>query len=42
MGKARPYIAWLLVTGRLTATAEFLAEADLRLGRTATKHLLLA
>lgn len=39
MRKARPYVSWLLVTGRLTATADFLAVADLRLGLTATKHL---
>ena len=39
MRKARPYVSWLLVTGRLTATANFLAVADLRLGGTATKHL---
>ncbi len=39
MRRARPFVAWLLVTGRLCATAEFLALADLRLGLTARKHL---
>ena len=39
MRKARPFVSWLLVTGRLNATADFLALADLRLGLTATKHL---
>ena len=39
MRRARPFVAWQLVTGRLTATAEFLALADLRLGLTARKHL---
>lgn len=37
--KARPYVSWLLVTGRMTASAAFLAQADLRLGRTARRHL---
>jgi integrase/recombinase XerD len=39
MRRARPFVSWLLVTGRLTATADFLALADLRLGLTARKHL---
>ena len=39
MRRARPFVAWQLVTGRLTATAEFLAFADLRIGLTARKHL---
>ena len=39
MRRARPFVAWQMVTGRLTATAEFLAFADLRLGLTARKHL---
>ena len=39
MRKARPFVSWLLVTGRLTASAEFLARSDLRLGSTAAKHL---
>ena len=39
MRRARPFVAWQLVTGRLTATAEFLALADLRLGLCARKHL---
>ena len=39
MRRARPFVSWLLITGRLTATAEFLAFADLRLGLTARKHL---
>ena len=39
MRRARPFAAWLLVTGRLTATADFLALADLRLGLCARKHL---
>jgi integrase/recombinase XerD len=39
MGKARPFVSWLLVTGRLTASAEFLARADLRLGVTAARYL---
>ena len=39
MRRARPFVAQQLVTGRLTATAEFLALADLRLGLTARKHL---
>ncbi len=39
MRRARPFVSWLLVTGRLQATAEFLAFADLRLGGTARKHL---
>jgi hypothetical protein len=37
--KARPYVSWLLVTGRMTASAAFLARADLWLGRTARRHL---
>ena len=36
--QARPFVSWLLVTGQLTATADFLAMADLRLGLTARKH----
>lgn len=39
MRRARPFVSWLLVTGRLTASADFLALADLRLGLTARKHL---
>lgn len=39
MRRARPFVSWMLITGRLQATAEFLALADLRLGRTARKHL---
>jgi integrase/recombinase XerD len=39
MRRARPFVSWLLVTGRLTASAEFLALADLRLGLAARKHL---
>ena len=39
MRRARPFVAQQLVTGRLTATAEFLAFADLRIGLTARKHL---
>ena len=39
MRRARPFVAWQLVAGRLTATAEFLALADLRLGLCARKHL---
>jgi site-specific recombinase XerD len=39
MRRARPFVSWLLVTGRLTTTADFLAFADLRLGLTARKHL---
>ena len=39
MRRARPFVAWQLVTGRLTATAEFLAFADLRIGLCARKHL---
>ena len=39
MRRARPFVSWLLVTGRLTAGADFLALADLRLGLTARKHL---
>ena len=39
MRRARPFVAWQLVTGRLTATAEFLTLADLRLGLCARKHL---
>ena len=39
MSKARPYLSWLLVTGRTIASADFLALADIRLGLTATKHL---
>lgn len=39
MRRARPFVSWLLVTGRLQASAEFLALADLRLGGTARKHL---
>jgi len=39
MRRARPFVSWLLITGRLTATADFLAFADLRLGGTARKHL---
>ena len=39
MRRARPFVAWQLVTGRLTAIAEFLALADLRLGLCARKHL---
>ncbi len=39
MRRARPFVAWQLVTGRLTATADFLAFADLRLGLCARKHL---
>ncbi|CAN5908730.1 hypothetical protein BH23ACT2_BH23ACT2_29810 [soil metagenome] len=37
--RARPFVSWLLVTGRFTASADFLALADLRLGLTARKHL---
>lgn len=39
MRKARPFVSWLLITGRLTASADFLAFADLRLGGTARRHL---
>lgn len=39
MRRARPFVSWLLITGRLTASADFLALADLRLGLTARKHL---
>ena len=39
MRRARPFVSWLLVTRRLTASADFLALADLRLGLTARKHL---
>jgi integrase/recombinase XerD len=39
MRRARPFVSWLLVTGRLTASADFLAQADLRLGGTARRHL---
>ena len=39
MRQARPFVSWLLVTGRLTASPDFLAVADLRLGLTARKHL---
>ena len=39
MRRARPFVSWLLVTGRLTASADFLAMADLRLGSTARRHL---
>jgi len=39
MRRARPFVSWMLVTGRLTATPSFLALADLRLGGTARKHL---
>ncbi len=39
MRRAWPFVSWLLVTGRLRASAEFLALADLRLGGTARKHL---
>lgn len=39
MRHARPFVSWLLVTGRLTASADFLALTDLRLGLTARKHL---
>jgi len=39
MRRARPFVSWLLVTGRLSASADFLALADLRLGLTARRHL---
>jgi len=39
MRRARPFVSWLLINGRITATADFLAFADLRLGGTARKHL---
>ena len=39
MRRARPFVSWLLITGRLTANADFLAQADLRLGGTARRHL---
>ncbi len=39
MRRARPVVSWLLVTGRLTPSADFLAQADLRLGGTARRHL---
>jgi len=39
MRRARPFVSWLLITGRLTANAYFLAQADLRLGGTARRHL---
>jgi hypothetical protein len=35
--KAPTFAAWLLVTGQLTVTADFLSRADLRLG-TAARH----
>ena len=40
MRRARPFVSWLLVTGRLAASADLLAQADLRLGLTARKHLV--
>ena len=40
MRRARPFVSWLLATGRLAASADFLAQADLRLGLTARKHLV--
>ena len=35
MRQARPFVSWMLVTGQITATADFIAVADLKLGVTA-------
>jgi site-specific recombinase XerD len=37
--RSRPFVSWLLLTGQITATAEFLAACDLRLGVTARSLL---
>lgn len=39
MRRARPFVSWLLLTGRITPTVDFVALADLRLGVTARRLL---
>jgi site-specific recombinase XerD len=39
MRQARPFVSWMLVTGQITATADFIAVADLKLGVTAKRLL---
>ncbi|MEX2659955.1 MAG: tyrosine-type recombinase/integrase [Acidimicrobiales bacterium] len=37
-GHLRSFASWLMVTGRMRVSADYLARADLRLGRTAALH----